>query len=344
MAKQIKGTDMVVKQIPTASIIWQGEPNARTDYRQVPKLTEDIRKNGLLQPPVGCQNPDGSVTLYCGFCRVMACVELGWETIPINIVPAMSDKDRAILNARENLSRDNLTPYDKAKFLVGLQEFHQMTAKEIAMSLSGDLTMNAKHVHALTSCVRNLDGKILMAWEQGHPLASTMRLTSLQAMDKDEQLKTWQELLTMEAGLVKEGLDSDKVQAALADPYDVDAYERMIAGRMGRGKKGVSAKIEGGKVVNPKARKPDKDTLDTVLSWLAEGLDGVDPRSGKIAADVIEWCDGRESCLVISGAMVYDPDAEKSKKAQAKVQSKADKQIAELLAKVAALEAEKAKK
>jgi len=104
---------MEIHNIPLRKIHKDLIVNCRNNVN-VEDLVQSIEATGL-QIPVGVSmGDDGSYGLIYGFRRFSACEQLGWETIPAQVVSAQDQADLLVMNLQENVSRQNLTPMEEA--------------------------------------------------------------------------------------------------------------------------------------------------------------------------------------------------------------------------------------
>jgi N6-adenosine-specific RNA methylase IME4 len=93
----------MVERLITSIVVRQRH---RRDFSGVPVLVASIKRVGLLQPP-GI-TPEG--VLLWGECRLRACRELGWTTIPVIVLDGVDPNDRVAIEAAENFARKDFTP------------------------------------------------------------------------------------------------------------------------------------------------------------------------------------------------------------------------------------------
>ncbi|MBD3374199.1 hypothetical protein GF406_04120 [candidate division KSB1 bacterium] len=78
----------------------------RMDNGNLTPLVESISKVGLINPVVINENYE----LICGYRRLAACKELGWETVEANVINTKDNKLSELeLEYQENLGRLGLT-------------------------------------------------------------------------------------------------------------------------------------------------------------------------------------------------------------------------------------------
>lgn len=95
----------------------------------IKELSEDIQRNGLLQPLV--VKPEGEkYEIIAGHRRYLAMSRIGISKCMCN-VKNVANKDVAIFRACENLSRVDMTPIEEARAYVDLRNDFGMTYEEI---------------------------------------------------------------------------------------------------------------------------------------------------------------------------------------------------------------------
>ena len=131
---------MIVEQIPLAKI--EDNPfQPRRDYdpEKIRDLAKDIRRRGLLQPPVGRRMGNG-VQLAFGHRRLRAFRLLAeedperWGRMPVEI-RALSDPDMALYAWSENEARADLNPVERAEAIRRMMDAFGWTQRQVATRL-----------------------------------------------------------------------------------------------------------------------------------------------------------------------------------------------------------------
>lgn len=100
------------------------------DPDSIKELSEDIQRNGLLQPLV--VKPDGEkYEIIAGHRRYLAMTRVGITKCMCN-VKDVDAKDVAIFRACENLSRVDMTPIEEGRAYADLRKDFNMTYEEIS--------------------------------------------------------------------------------------------------------------------------------------------------------------------------------------------------------------------
>lgn len=87
-------------------------------------LVDSIREYGLIQPIV---LEEDEVTLRTGWCRLQALTILGYQEIPFNVLPSMSDSDKLVVEYEENDARSDMSWQDK---VCAVAKIHRMKILE----------------------------------------------------------------------------------------------------------------------------------------------------------------------------------------------------------------------
>jgi ParB family chromosome partitioning protein len=170
--------------------------NPRTTFEatKMQELAESMR-GGLEQPIVLRTMLDGKGKKYriiAGERRWRAAKMLGWATIPARVkIETLSDKDAQIVTVRENLERQDLSPFELAVAACTFADKHRMTGAQIGEVFHRSVS----YVNNLLGAMRNLHKDILAAWAKGHPMCTTDNLNTLKGIDdKAAQLEAWTKL------------------------------------------------------------------------------------------------------------------------------------------------------
>lgn len=98
----------------------------RKDYGNIKELADDIRQNGLINPPV--INKDN--VLLAGERRLLACKELGWKKIEVRMMDTRDAEHELNVEISENESRKEFSKAERADYMRRLMRIEQAKAKE----------------------------------------------------------------------------------------------------------------------------------------------------------------------------------------------------------------------
>ena len=125
-------------------------------------LARNIDKNGLINPITILRDEKDQFMLIAGERRLRAYQELGLTKIPaiIRDYKAMTDTDKFLLSASENLQRENLNPIELTKTFKILIDTHNWSLRDIGQSIgaSAQYVLNYLNLLALDEKVQEAVG------------------------------------------------------------------------------------------------------------------------------------------------------------------------------------------
>ena len=98
----------------------------RKDFGSIHELAEDIKKNGLINPPAVNKNFE----LLAGERRLRACKFLGWKQIPVNMIDTENEEQDLHIEISENEARKEFTMTERLEYAKRLAEIESAKAKE----------------------------------------------------------------------------------------------------------------------------------------------------------------------------------------------------------------------
>ena len=98
----------------------------RKDFGDIEELADDIRQNGLINPPV--INKDN--VLLAGERRLLACKALGWKEIEVRVMNTRDAEHELNVEISENESRKEFSKAERADYMRRLMRIEQAKAKE----------------------------------------------------------------------------------------------------------------------------------------------------------------------------------------------------------------------
>lgn len=110
-------TELTVDQIRPR----RNQPRRQFNPATLGRLTESVRAHGILQPLTVHLAADG-YELIAGERRLRAARAAGLRTVPVRVLPALSEADVQQLSAIENLQREDLSPVDEADAVLDILE------------------------------------------------------------------------------------------------------------------------------------------------------------------------------------------------------------------------------
>lgn len=197
--------DLETKLIPMSAVVTDDSFNVRSSYdsvgkdgQTIPQLAADLKRNGQIMPVIVAPLPGGTFFLVAGYRRHKALTLNSATEIRATIDPSAAvngdSKDarlRALqLNIVENLSRENLRPYDIAARCLLFATDYKLEGSEIARSI----TKSPSYVNNLLFTIRNLDKSIATEWKAGNGKATTDDLRRIAGLSADDQVSAWRTL------------------------------------------------------------------------------------------------------------------------------------------------------
>lgn len=148
------------------------------NYGDIDSLATQIANDGQLNPiQVGPQTADGKFPVIAGFRRVAALKKIARSGTNLPVFAVIIDKEeaeRAWLNLTENLAREDLTTYERAKGLARMVESFGWKPQQIAARFGVDETgakvkgMSQSNIFNLVGAFKQLSPTCLDAWSKGH--------------------------------------------------------------------------------------------------------------------------------------------------------------------------------
>lgn len=98
----------------------------RKDFGDIKELAEDIKENGLINPPV----INKEYILLAGERRVRACKSLGWEQIEVRMMDTRDAEHELNIEISENDVRKEFTKSERVNYMKRLLRIEQAKARE----------------------------------------------------------------------------------------------------------------------------------------------------------------------------------------------------------------------
>lgn len=111
----------------------------RKDFGDIEELAEDIRENGLINPPV--VNKD--YQLLAGERRLRACKSLGWQQIEVRMMDTRDAEHELNIEISENDVRKGFTKSERVDYIKRLLRIEQAKAKERQVRKSESVRENS---------------------------------------------------------------------------------------------------------------------------------------------------------------------------------------------------------
>lgn len=131
-------------------IVTEGNIRENINEDSINELAQSIAENGLLNPiTVYRDEKTKKYNIIAGHRRYLACKKLGFQIIPSLIKKITSENQKKVIQLEENINREDLTTFEKAKAIKELLEIRyknifgteQVDTEELLSKL---LSINAK--------------------------------------------------------------------------------------------------------------------------------------------------------------------------------------------------------
>lgn len=102
----------------------------RKDFGNIQELADDIKANGLINPPVVTPENDGSFTLLTGERRLRAMRSLGYKQIEVRTWSSLSDEQKLNIEISENEVRKDFSKAERIEYARRLEKVESLKAEE----------------------------------------------------------------------------------------------------------------------------------------------------------------------------------------------------------------------
>lgn len=118
------------------------ENRIRKDFGNITELAEDIKQNGLINPPVVIAESDGTFTLLAGERRLRAMRSLGYKQVEVRTWGSLNDEQKLNIEISENEVRKDFSKAERIEYARRLEKIEALKAKERQMSGKSNLSEN----------------------------------------------------------------------------------------------------------------------------------------------------------------------------------------------------------
>ena len=158
------------------------QPRRIFNQEKLEELAQSIKTNGIIQPLVVTDRPDGKYEIVVGERRFRAAKLAGLAKVPVFVSRAMSSQTRLELALIENVQRADLNPIEEAKAYQQLQQEFGLQVIEIAKRVGKDDSTISNLIRLL-----NLPVEIQRALTEG-VIAEGQARPLLSLRDREEML------------------------------------------------------------------------------------------------------------------------------------------------------------
>lgn len=106
------------------------ENRIRKDFGNIQELADDIKQNGLINPPVVISESDGIYTLLTGERRIRAMKLLGYKQVEVRTWKSLDDEQKLNIEISENEARKDFSKSERMEYALRLAKIESIKAKE----------------------------------------------------------------------------------------------------------------------------------------------------------------------------------------------------------------------
>ena len=119
------------------------ENRIRKDFGNIQELADDIKQNGLINPPVVMQESDNTYSLLTGERRIKALKLLGYKQVEVRIWKSLNDEEKLNIEISENEARKDFSKSERMEYALRLAKIEGLKAEERMKSGKADPTQKS---------------------------------------------------------------------------------------------------------------------------------------------------------------------------------------------------------
>ena len=113
------------------------ENRIRKDFGNIQELADDIKQNGLINPPVVITETDGAFTLLAGERRLRAMKSLGYRQVEVRTWGSLTDEQKLNIEISENEVRKDFSKAERIEYARRLEKIESVKARERMATSTG---------------------------------------------------------------------------------------------------------------------------------------------------------------------------------------------------------------
>ena len=113
------------------------ENRIRKDFGNIQELADDIKQNGLINPPVVIAEADGTFTLLAGERRLRAMKSLGYRQVEVRTWGSLTDEQKLNIEISENEVRKDFSKAERVEYARRLEKIESVKARERMATSTG---------------------------------------------------------------------------------------------------------------------------------------------------------------------------------------------------------------
>lgn len=106
------------------------ENRIRKDFGNIQELADDIKQNGLINPPVVIAETDGTFILLAGERRLRAMKSLGYRQVEVRTWGSLTDEQKLNIEISENEVRKDFSKAERVEYARRLEKIESVKARE----------------------------------------------------------------------------------------------------------------------------------------------------------------------------------------------------------------------
>ena len=115
------------------------ENRIRKDFGNIQELADDIKQNGLINPPVVIAETDGTFTLLAGERRLRAMKSLGYRQVEVRTWGSLTDEQKLNIEISENEVRKDFSKAERIEYARRLEKIESVKARERQATSTGGI-------------------------------------------------------------------------------------------------------------------------------------------------------------------------------------------------------------
>ena len=124
------------------------QPRKIFKEKDLEELCESIKENGIIQPLIVAELPEGQFELVAGERRLRAAKKAGMEQVPV-VVKRATDREKMIMSIIENVQRSDLNCVEEALAYYQLMNEYKLTQEDVAKKLGKERSTVANFLRVL---------------------------------------------------------------------------------------------------------------------------------------------------------------------------------------------------
>lgn len=292
----------------------------RKDFGDIQELANDIKDNGLINPPVVNKNYE----LLAGERRLRACKALGWKQIEVRMMDTRDAEHELNVEISENDVRKGFTKSERVDYMKRLLRIEQAKAKERMRDSGGNISTPVGKSRDITAEQFGISGKTMekemsivdnkdlleptdfVDWDEGklstNKAFQKIKERQQEAVEENERLRKI--INTIDAENIKLKMQKKEKKEVIKKVEVVpDDYEELKRSREASKKEYASLRKEYDRMADKwKQAEHEKDAILKTINAPEE------KRKTDLKSDCFFFCRGVKNFLEKYGGYIYLKD------------------------------------